>query len=51
MHKIMQSKDGKEREKLMQEHAQMMQDIMSMMQGMMGGDDKGGKMDGGMKGM
>ena len=51
LHKIMQSKDGKEREKLMQEHAKMMQDNMSMMQGMMGGDAKGGKMDGGMKGM
>lgn len=51
MHKIMQSKDAKEREELMQEHAKMMQDHMSMMQGMMGGDAKGGKMDGGMKGM
>tara|TARA_R110002124_G_scaffold157331_1_gene324361 strand:+ start:263 stop:619 length:357 start_codon:yes stop_codon:yes gene_type:complete len=51
MHKIMQSKDTKEREKLMQEHAKMMQNHMSMMQGMMGGDVKGGKMDGGMKGM
>lgn len=51
MHKIMQAKDAKEREKLMQEHAKMMQDHMSMMQGMMGGDAKGEKMDGGMKGM
>ncbi len=51
MHKIMQSKDAKEREKLMQEHLKMMQDNMQMMQGMMGGDAKGGKMDGGMKGM
>lgn len=56
MHKIMQSKDAKEREKLMQEHSKMMQDHMSMMQGMMGGGMMGGdakdrKMDGGMKGM
>ncbi|MHB9102162.1 MAG: hypothetical protein ACYC2E_11675 [Sulfuricella sp.] len=57
MHKIMQSKDAKEREKLMQEHLKMMQDNMKVMQGMMGGhgmmggDAKGGKMDGGMKGM
>jgi hypothetical protein len=60
MHKIMRSKDAKEREKLMQEHAQMMQDNMHMMHGMMGGgmmgqgtmgsDAKGGKMDGGMQG-
>lgn len=60
MHKIMQSKDAKEREKLMQEHAKMMQDHMRMMHdmkgggmmehGMMGGEGKGGKMDGGMKG-
>ena len=60
MHKIMQSSDPKEREKLMQEHAEMMQDHMRMMHGMkgggmmehgmMGGDGKGGKMDGGMKG-
>ena len=60
MHKIMQSKDVKEREKLMQEHAKMMQDNMHVMHGMkgggmmehgmMGGDAKGGKMDGGMKG-
>lgn len=56
MHKIMQSSDAKEREKLMQEHSKMMQDHMRMMHGMkndgmMGGDAKGGKMDGGMKGM
>lgn len=57
MHKIMQSKDAKERERLMQEHSKMMQDNMSMMQGMkgdrgmMGSDARGGKMDGGMKGM
>ncbi len=60
MHKIMQSSDAKEREKLMQEHSKMMQDNMRMMHGMkgggmmehgmMGGDTKGGKMDGGMKG-
>ncbi|MDO8705171.1 MAG: hypothetical protein Q7J84_09520 [Sulfuricaulis sp.] len=50
MHKIMQSKDTKERERLMQEHLKMMQDNMSMMQGMMGGGMMGqGKMDGGMK--
>lgn len=34
----------------MQEHAKMMQDNMRMMHGMMGGDAKGGQMDGGMKG-
>lgn len=57
MHKIMDSKNQQEREQLMQEHSKMMQDNMSMMQGMkggrgmMGGDDKGGRMDGGMKGM
>ena len=51
MHKIMQSKDANERERLMQEHSKMMQDNMPMMQGMMSGDAKGGKMDGGMKGM
>lgn len=56
MHKIMQSKDAKEREKLMQEHLKMMQDNMSMMQGMMGGgmmsgDAKDRKMDGGREGM
>lgn len=51
MHKIMQSKDANERERLMQEHSKMMQDSMPMMQGMMSGDAKGGKMDGGMKGM
>lgn len=57
MHKIMDAKNPQERERLMQEHSKMMQDNMQMMQGMMGehgmkGDDaKGGKMDGGMKGM
>jgi len=57
MHKIMDSKNPQEREQLIQEHSRMMQDNMSMMQGMMGGrgmmggDVKGGKMDGGMKGM
>ena len=60
MHKIMQSTDPKEREKLMQEHAKMMQNNMQMMHSMkgggmmdhgtMGGNSKGGKMDGGMKG-
>lgn len=60
MHKIMQSSDTKEREKLMQEHSKMMQDNMRIMhgmkngemmeKGMMGGDAKGGKMDGSMKG-
>ncbi|MBI5613287.1 MAG: hypothetical protein HY942_09525 [Gammaproteobacteria bacterium] len=57
MHKIMQAKDPKERERLMQEHRQAMQENMKMMQGMMGGpgggmmgpgmmggDGKGGKM-------
>ncbi len=57
MHKIMDAKNPQERERLMQEHSKMMQDNMQMMQGMMsghgmmGGDAKGGKMDGGMKGM
>ena len=51
MHKIMDAKNPQEREQLMQEHSKMMQDNMRMMQGMMGGDAKGGKMDGGMKGM
>lgn len=57
MHKIMAAKNPQERERLMQEHAKMMQDSMQMMHGtmggcgMMGGDVKGGKMDGGMKGM
>jgi len=44
MHKIMDAKNPQERERLMQEHAK-------MMQGMMGGEAKGGKMDSGMKGM
>jgi len=51
MHKIMDAKNPQERERFMQEHSKMMQDNMSMMQGMMGGEAKGGKMDGGMKGM
>ena len=56
MHKIIDAKNPQEREQLMQEHSRMMQDNMQMMQGMMGkgkvgGDAKGGKMDGGMKGM
>lgn len=61
MHKIMDTKNPQEREKLMQEHAKMMQD-MHMMQGKMGShgkmgdakghgkvssDAKGSKMDGG----
>ncbi|MHB1142401.1 MAG: hypothetical protein ACYC1T_11700 [Sulfuricaulis sp.] len=54
MHRIMDSKNPQERAQLIQEHSKMMQDNMSMMQGMMGGrgtmggDAKGGKMDGGM---
>ena len=58
MHKIMDTKDTKERERLMQENMQTMQDNMQMMQmmhskmgqGKMGSDAKGGKMEG-MKGM
>ena len=55
MHKIMQSSNPNEREKLMQEHAKMMQDNMRMMHGMKSGGMMeqgmmGGKMDGGMKG-
>ena len=56
MHQIMQSTDPKEREKLMQEHAKMMQDSMRMKgggmmgHGTMGGNSKGGNMDGGMQG-
>lgn len=61
MHKIMDTKNPQEREKLKQEHAKMVQD-MHMMQGMMGShgkmddtkghgkagtDARGGKMDGG----
>ncbi len=37
MHKIMQAKDPKERQRLMQEHLKMMQDNMKMMGGNMGG--------------
>jgi len=45
MHKIMQAKDPKERDTLMQEHMQMMQEHMKMMGGgMMGGEGKGGMM-------
>lgn len=57
MHKIMDAKNPQEREQLMQEHLTMMQDNLRMMQdikggrGMMGGDAKGGKMDGGVIGM
>ncbi len=51
MHKIMDAKDPQERERLMQEHANMMRDNMRMMQGMMSGGAKGSKMDGGMQGM
>jgi len=54
MHKIMDTKNPQEREKLMQEHSKMMQDMMGggmMGHGKMGGDAKGGKMDDGMKGM
>ena len=56
MHKIMDAKNPQERARLTQEHSKMMQDSMQMMQGMMGdhgamgGDAKGGKMEGGMKG-
>lgn len=55
MHKIMDAKNPQEREQFLQEHSKMMQDDMHMMQGMMGGhgimdgDVKGGKMNGGMK--
>ena len=54
MHKIMQAKDPKQRDKLVQEHMQMMREHMKTMggmmgggmmgQGMMGGDGKGGNM-------
>ena len=58
MHKIMEAKDPQERERLMQENMKTMKDNMQMMQmmhskmgqGKMGGDAKGGKMEG-MKGM
>lgn len=51
MHKILQAKDPKERDKLMQEHAKMMQDNMRMMHGHDGCGMMGpGKMGGGMKG-
>ena len=53
MHQIMDTKDPKERERLMQENMQTMKDNMQMMQmthskmgqGKMGGDAKGGKME------
>lgn len=51
MHKITDAKNPQEREQFQQEYSKMMQDSMQMMQGMMGGDAKGGNMDGGMKGM
>lgn len=47
MHKIQQTKDSQERQKLMQEHMRATQESMTMMQGMMGagmmgpGDNKG----------
>lgn len=53
MHKIMQARDPKERQQLMQEHLKMMQDNMKMMQGnmkMMGGN-MGGMMGGDMSPM
>jgi len=56
MHKIIDAKNPQERERLMQEHSKMMQDSMQMMHGSMGGhgmmsgEAKGGKMEGGMKG-
>lgn len=49
MHKIMQAKDPKERERLMQEHRQAMQENMKMMRGMMAGPG-GGTMGPGMMG-
>jgi len=55
IHKVMDAKNPQEREQLLEVHSKMMQDNMHMMQdmmgggGMMGGDAKGGKMDGGMK--
>ena len=45
MHKIMQARDPKEREQLMQEHLKMMQEHMKMM-----GGGKGGMMGPGMMG-
>src|SRR5688572_27554674 len=51
MHKIMQARDPKERDQLMQEHRKLMQEHMQMMgggkggmmgPGMMGGDGQGG---------
>ena len=53
MHKIMDAKNPQERARLTQEHSTMMHDHMQMMHDMddhraMGGDTKGGKMEGGM---
>jgi hypothetical protein len=51
MHKIMQAKDAKERERLMQEHMGMMQQQMKNMRGPMGNGMMGpGMMDGAGKG-
>ncbi len=56
MQKIMQTKDPKEREKLLNEHWQSMHDAMKTMRGMgggmkmSGGGKAGGMMDGGMMG-
>lgn len=47
MHKIMKAKDPKQRDKLMQEHMQMMQAHMKTMGGMMGGGMMGPGMMGG----
>lgn len=44
MHKIMETKDPKERELLMQEHQKMMHEHMGMMHGNMMGDGQGGMM-------
>ena len=47
MHKIMQAKDPKERERLKQEHMKMMQEHMKSMHGMMGNGMMGSGMMGG----
>ena len=49
MHKIMQAKDPKERERLKQEHSKMMQDNMHMMRSMKGSGTGQDKMGGGMR--
>lgn len=49
MHKIMQSKDGVERERLIQEHRKMLEENMHMMHSM--GHSKCGSMQGGHKDM